>query len=110
MLLLLDDECRLGPLKEDDLLPELENEERELEECDDLEEREDLDELEDLEECELELCLEGGILYRLLLLIRLLNGLSINCGIPSFFYFLLFLYLMITHHSPAFFSVHAVFL
>ena len=69
MLLLLDEECRLGPLKEDDLLLELEKEDRELEECEDLkelEEREDVrDEPEELEECELELCLDGGILSHL---------------------------------------------
>ena len=69
MLLLLDEECRLGPLKEDDLLLELEKEDRELEECEDLkelEEREDeRDELEDLKEWELELCLDGGILNHL---------------------------------------------
>ena len=65
MLLLLDEESRLGPLKEDVLLLELENEDRELEECDDLEELEDRDELEDLEEWELELCLDGGILSHL---------------------------------------------
>ena len=72
MLVLLEEECRLGPLKEDDPL-DLENENRELEECDDRDEpeddrddREDLeDELDDLEERELELCLDGGILNHL---------------------------------------------
>ena len=68
MLLLLDEECRLGPLKEDDLLLELENEDRELEVWDDLEDRDDeRDELDDLEEWELELCLVGGMLNHLFL-------------------------------------------
>lgn len=78
-LLLLEEECRLGPLKKDDPLPDPENEDLELEECDDREELEDLenedrddleddrDELDDLEERELELCLDGGILIHLFL-------------------------------------------
>ena len=78
-LLLLVEECRLGPLKKDDPLPDPENEDLELEECDDREELEDLenedrddleddrDELDDLEERELELCLDGGILIHLFL-------------------------------------------
>ena len=63
--LLLEKECRLGSLKED-LLLELENEDRELEVWDDLEDRDnERDEL--LEEWELELCLVGGMLNHLFL-------------------------------------------
>ena len=63
----------------DDPLPDPENEDLELEECDDREELEDLenedrddleddrDEPDDLEERELELCLDGGILIHLFL-------------------------------------------
>ena len=65
--LLLEEGCGLGPLKED-LLLELENEDRELEVWDDLEDRDDeRDELDDLEEWELELCLVGGMLNHLFL-------------------------------------------
>ena len=65
--LLLEEGCRLGPLKED-LLLEREKEDRELEVWDDLEDRDDeRDELDDLEEWELELCLVGGMLNHLFL-------------------------------------------
>ena len=78
MLVLLEEECRLGPLKGDDP-PDPENEDRELEAWDEREKLEDLDddrdelddreddreELDDLEEWELELCLDGGILNHL---------------------------------------------
>ena len=71
--LLLEEGCGLGPLKEN-LLLELENEDRELEVWDDLEDRDEpedrddeRDELDDLEEWELELCLVGGMLNHLFL-------------------------------------------
>ena len=58
MLVLLEEECRLGPLKGEDP-PEPENEDRELEAWDDREKLEDLeddrDELEDLEDAREEL-------------------------------------------------------
>ncbi len=63
--LLLEEGCRLGPLKED-LLLEREKEDRELEVWDDLEDRDnERDEL--LEEWELELCLVGDMLNHLFL-------------------------------------------
>ena len=68
MLVLLEEECRLGPLKKDDPLLDPENEDLELEECDDRDDLEDdRDEPDDLEERELELCLDGGILIHLFL-------------------------------------------
>ena len=63
--LLLEEGCRLGPLKED-LLLEREKEDRELEVWDDLEDRDnERDEL--LEEWEVELCLVGDMLNHLFL-------------------------------------------
>ena len=63
--LLLEEGCRLGPLKED-LLLEREKEDLELEVWDDLEDRDnERDEL--LEEWELELCLVGDMLNHLFL-------------------------------------------
>ena len=69
--LLLEEGCGLGPLKED-LLLELENEDRELEVWDDLEDRDEPEDRDDerdelLEEWELELCLVGDMLNHLFL-------------------------------------------